>query len=81
MLSYIDKIFFMLYNKLNYKSRCNMEYNIGDIIETKKNHPCGCNKWELTRVGIDFKLKCLKCEHCITLERQKALKIIKKVKS
>ena len=67
--------------KVILKSKIKKLGNIGDIVETKKNHPCGCNKWELTRVGIDFKLKCLKCEHCITLERQKALKIIKKVKS
>ena len=52
-----------------------MDYKVGDIVETKKKHPCGNNKWEITRVGIDFKLKCTKCEHCITLERQKALKI------
>lgn len=55
-----------------------MDYNIGDIVETKKVHPCGSNKWELTRVGIDFKLRCLGCNHLITLERQKALKIIKR---
>lgn len=54
-----------------------MDYKVGDIVETKKKHPCGNNKWEITRVGIDFKLKCTKCEHYITLERQKALKIIK----
>ena len=46
-----------------------MDYKVGDIVETKKKHPCGNNKWEITRVGIDFKLKCTKCEHCITLER------------
>ena len=36
-----------------------MEYNVGDIIETKKAHPCGSNKWEIVRVGVDFKLRCL----------------------
>lgn len=65
----------MLYNI--FEEKVSMNYKIGDIVETKKKHPCGNNKWEVTRVGIDFKLKCTKCEHCITLERQKALKIIK----
>lgn len=55
-----------------------MEYNVGDIVETKKVHPCGSNKWELIRVGIDFKMKCQGCGHIVTLERPKALKIIKK---
>lgn len=54
-----------------------MEYNVGDIVETKKTHPCGSNKWEIVRVGVDFKLKCLECEHVITLNRSKALKMIK----
>lgn len=54
-----------------------MEYSIGDIVETKKKHPCGSNKWEITRVGVDFKLKCLGCEHVLIMERQKALKMIK----
>ena len=35
-----------------------MEYKIGDIVEFKKLHPCGSKKWEITRVGVDFKFKC-----------------------
>ena len=54
------------------------EFNVGDIVRTKKVHPCGSKLWELTRVGVDFKLKCKGCGHIITLERQKALKIITK---
>ena len=55
-----------------------MEYQIGDIVRTKKVHPCGSKIWEITRIGVDFKLKCVRCDHMITLERQKALKIITK---
>lgn len=55
-----------------------MEYNIGDKVRTKKIHPCGSKEWELTRVGVDFKLKCLGCDHVIVLPREKALKIIVK---
>ncbi len=55
-----------------------MEYKIGDIVRTKKVHPCGSKEWEITRVGVDFKLKCLGCEHVIVLPREKALKIIVK---
>lgn len=54
------------------------EYQIGDIVETKKQHPCGSKSWEITRVGVDFKLKCLGCGHVIMLEREKAIKSIKK---
>ena len=55
-----------------------MEYNIGDIVRTKKTHPCGNKIWEITRVGVDFKLKCQKCGHVVTLPREKALKAITK---
>ena len=56
-----------------------MEYQVGDIVRTKKQHPCGSKLWELTRVGVDFKLKCQGCEHIVVLGRQKALKIITKI--
>ena len=55
-----------------------MEYNVGDVVKTKKQHPCGSKEWELTRVGVDFKMKCCRCEHVVMLPREKALKIIVK---
>ena len=55
-----------------------MEYSVGDIVETKKQHPCGSKNWEITRVGVDFKLKCLGCGHVVMLDREKAIKTIKK---
>jgi hypothetical protein len=54
------------------------EYVIGDIVQTKKKHPCGSDTWEITRIGVDFKLKCTGCGHVIMVEREKALKMIKK---
>ena len=53
-----------------------MDYNIGDVVKTKKQHPCGSQLWEITRVGVDFKLKCLGCGHVVMLQREKALKAI-----
>lgn len=54
------------------------EYVVGDKVITKKQHPCGSKEWEITRVGVDFKFKCLGCDHVIMVEREKALKMIKK---
>lgn len=64
--------------KINNNKGDIMEYNLGDVIELKKQHPCGSKHFTIIRVGVDFKFKCNKCEHIITLERQKAKKIIKK---
>ena len=55
------------------------EHKVGDIVETKKQHPCGSKTWEITRVGVDFKLKCTNCGHVIMVEREKALKMIKRI--
>lgn len=55
-----------------------MQYNIGDIVRTKKQHPCGSKLWEIVRVGVDFKLKCEGCGHVVVLNREKALKVITK---
>ena len=55
------------------------EQKVGDIVETRKQHPCGSKTWEITRVGVDFKLRCTNCGHVIMVEREKALKMIKKI--
>ena len=55
-----------------------MDYNLGDVVRTKKQHPCGSKLWEITRVGVDFKLKCQGCGHVVMLPREKALKVITK---
>lgn len=63
----------------NIRSDVSLEYNVGDIVRTKKQHPCGSKLWKITRIGVDFKLKCLGCGHVVTLEREKAKKIITKI--
>ena len=56
-----------------------MEYNIGDKVRTKKQHPCGSKEWKITRVGVDFKLECLGCGKVVVLPREKAIKAIREV--
>ena len=51
-----------------------MEYNIGDIVRTKKQHPCGSKLWEITRVGVDFKLKCQGCRTYCSVGKTKSIK-------
>lgn len=56
-----------------------MDISLHDILTMKKNHPCGENRFEVLRVGMDFKLKCLGCGHEIMAPRSKIEKRIKKV--
>ena len=41
------------------------EYKLGSIVVMKKDHPCGSNEWEITRLGADIKIKCLNCQRSI----------------
>ena len=55
--------------------------NLGDTILTKKPHPCGSNKWLVTRTGADIKIKCLGCGRVVMLSStdfEKRLKTVVK---
>ena len=55
-----------------------MEYKVGDIVELKKQHPCGSKIWEITRVGVDFKFKCKRLWTCNNSWKTKSIKNDKK---
>lgn len=56
-----------------------IKFNVGDIVSLKKAHPCGENKWEIMRTGVDFKLKCLGCERQIWIPRIEFEKRVRKI--
>ena len=56
-----------------------MDLHLHDKVEMKKPHPCGSTHWEILRVGMDIKLKCLGCGHERMLPRSKAEKSIRKI--
>lgn len=57
-----------------------MDIKVHDILTMKKPHPCGENKFEVLRVGMDFKIKCLSCGHEVMAPRSKIEKRIKSIK-
>ena len=56
-----------------------MDISVGDKIEMKKQHPCGCKIFNVLRIGMDFKIECENCGHQIMLPRGKVEKSIKKI--
>lgn len=56
-----------------------MDLRIGDVVQTKKPHPCGSEQWEIVRVGMDIRLRCIKCGRLVLIPRLKAEKSIKKI--
>ena len=57
-----------------------MQFEIGDIVKLKKKHPCGSHEWEVLRVGVDFRLKCLGCGHQIMIARKLVEKNVKEIR-
>lgn len=57
----------------------NKSYENGSIVIMKKVHPCGSNKWQVLRTGVDIKLKCMGCGHVVMLTRIDFEKRLKKV--
>ena len=56
-----------------------IDYKLNDIVIMKKQHPCGTNKWQITRVGADIKIKCQNCGRSIMMPRIEFNKKLKKI--
>lgn len=56
-----------------------MDVRVGDVLEMKKNHPCGGVLFDVTRVGMDFKIRCQKCGRLVMVPRLKVEKNIKRI--
>ena len=57
----------------------NNNYEVGTKVIMKKQHPCGANEWEITRIGADIKIKCLNCNRTILIPRIDFNKKMKKI--
>jgi hypothetical protein len=55
------------------------DYKLGSKVIMKKEHPCKTNLFEVVRVGVDIKIKCVNCGRTIMLPRVEFNKKIKKV--
>ena len=56
-----------------------IKFDVGDILEMKKPHPCGGRNFRVLRTGSDVRLVCIACGRDMTMPRLKLEKNIKKV--
>lgn len=56
-----------------------VEFEVNDIVQTRKSHPCGSDKWRIIRTGADVKIKCLQCSRIVMMDRAEFVKRIKKI--
>ncbi|MBH9787947.1 DUF951 domain-containing protein [Clostridioides difficile] len=53
------------------------KFGLNDIVEMKKQHPCGTNKWKIIRMGADVRIKCEGCQHSVMIPRREFEKKMK----
>ena len=58
-----------------------MQYQVGQVVQLKKTHPCGSDCWRIIRVGMDFRIKCVKCGRSVMLPRSRFERRVKRVMS
>ncbi len=56
-----------------------ISFQIGDVLEMKKPHPCGGKEFAVLFAGSDVKVQCTTCGREMILPRIKLEKNIKKV--
>jgi hypothetical protein len=58
-----------------------MQIELNQIVQLKKKHPCGGDKWVIVRVGADVKITCLTCHRTVMLDRAEFIKRIKRIEA
>jgi hypothetical protein len=58
-----------------------LDVHVGDVVQTRKTHPCGSDRWRVYRVGADIGLCCTGCERRVLLPRRKFERAVKRVVS
>ena len=56
-----------------------MDFLIGDVVQMRKNHPCGGDLWEITRLGADIRIRCKKCKASVMMPRPRFTKRVKQI--
>ncbi len=55
------------------------EYRLGQVVRMKKGHPCGANSWQIIRIGMDFRIKCMHCGRSVLIPRSRFERRVKSV--
>lgn len=58
-----------------------MEIHVGQVVTLKKTHPCGSREWKVLREGMDFRLKCMGCDHQIMIPRKQLEKAVRGIRN
>lgn len=54
-----------------------LKFEVGNVVELKKPHPCGSKQFKILRVGSEMRMVCLGCSHDMTIDRIKLEKSVR----
>jgi hypothetical protein len=54
-----------------------LKLQLGDVVRTRKAHPCGGDQWEIVRLGADIGIRCVTCGRRVLIPRPKLERRIK----
>lgn len=52
---------------------------LGDVVQMRKTHPCGSDRWVIIRTGADIKIRCMGCSRIVMLDRPEFEKRVRKI--
>ena len=56
-----------------------MQLALGDVVQMRKTHPCGSDRWVIIRTGADIKIRCQGCGRIVMLDRPEFVKRVRKI--
>ena len=81
---WVDTSLARTYNRLYNNAICSggvfmEEIRLDDLVQMRKTHPCGSDRWTVIRIGADIKIKCCACGRLVMLDRQDFMRAAKKI--
>jgi len=56
-----------------------LEFSTGDVVQMRKPHACGSDRWRIYRMGADIGIRCLGCGRRVMLPRRKFERGVRRV--
>ena len=54
-----------------------IEFALGDILQLRKQHPCGSHEWVVVRLGADIGITCRGCGRRVLIARSELERRVK----
>ena len=51
---------------------------LGDVVQLRKAHACGSDRWEVIKLGNDIKARCSGCGRVVMMPRSRFVRLIRK---